>query len=131
MNAFVAQAKSAWQVVQAEPALLVFGALVVMAVLLIVALIAMPTQQAKTQLPEAKPRPRVVRDLARRGKSPAEIARRTGLARDAIALAVSVSADPRRQSRPRAARTAGRPEKMAENRIPVFPSYPMSIQRVR
>ncbi|MEW5917120.1 MAG: hypothetical protein AB1762_11975, partial [Gemmatimonadota bacterium] len=105
MNAIVSQARTAWQVAQAEPALLVFGALIGVAVLLVLVLLSLPAKKAGAAK-EAHPRPRLVHDLARSGKSTVEIARRTGLARDAVALAVAVSADAKRQSRPRSARTA-------------------------
>lgn len=46
--------------------------------------------------------------LAELGLAPAEVARRTGLSRDAVALALSVgAAEAARQNPPRAARTAG------------------------
>jgi hypothetical protein len=130
MNAIVSQAKTAWHVVQAEPALLVFGALIGVAVLLVLVLLSLPAKKAPVAK-EAQPRPRLVHDLARSGKSTVEIARRTGLARDAVALAVAVSADTKRQSRPRAARTAGYRDARSHGRVPVVASYPMSVQRVR
>jgi hypothetical protein len=130
MNTIVSQATTAWQVVQAEPALLVFGALICVAALLVLVLLALPAKKAVAPR-EAHPRPRLVHELARSGRSPVEIARRTGLARDAVALAVAVSADAKRQSRPRAARTAGQREVQSQGRGSALATYPMSVQRVR
>lgn len=54
--------------------------------------------------------PRQVRALARQGLSTPEIARRTGLSRDAVALAMQVeNAAPGRRNLPSAARIAGQP----------------------
>jgi hypothetical protein len=74
-----------------------------------------------------RPRPRAaqrVRDLARRGVAPAEIARRTRLSRDAVALALSVeSAAAVRRNLPSSARIAA-----PESAGPGAPSFGAALQ---
>ncbi len=110
-----------WSTVASDPVTLA-AALMMAAALLALALIATP---ARTTRADRRPlrRPAQARSLAARGAPSAEIARRTGLSRDAVALVLSATpSTDTRQTRPTSARNSGsgigrRMSRHAERRV--------------
>jgi len=110
-----------WDTIAADPVTLA-AALMMAAAVLALVLIATPSRERKAR-PNANARPAAARTMAAKGAAPAEIARRTGLSRDAVAmLLASVETTTTRKGRPDAARFAvagvatpafGRPETRA------------------
>ena len=76
----------------------------VFAVLALLVLIAWPTRQDTAGLGARTPRSATARALAASGTPAAEIARRTGLSRDALALMMGMTSTSARQKAPSAAR---------------------------
>ena len=110
-----------WGTVASDPVTLA-AALMMAAALLALLLIATPAQGAATQTPTQK-RPARARSLAAHGAPATEIARRTGLSRDAVAILLGATpADDARKARPGAARFSAmlnskREQPMPERRI--------------
>jgi len=95
-----------WTTVASDPVTLA-AALMMAAALLALLLIATPARSAAAR-PNAPRRPAQARSLAAKGAPSAEIARRTGLSRDAVALVLSATpAADRRKARPDSARFSG------------------------
>ena len=94
-----------WDTIAADPVTLAV-ALMMAAAVLALTLIAAPSLERKTRL-KGNARPAAARTMAAKGTAPAEIARRTGLSRDAVAmLLASVETATTRKGRPDAARFA-------------------------
>lgn len=96
-----------WSTVASDPVTLA-AALMMAAAVLALVLVATPTRGASTQTPQR--RPAQARSLAAHGTKPDEIARRTGLSRDAVALVLGASSPAAaRKGKPGAARISLRP----------------------
>jgi hypothetical protein len=94
-----------WDTVAADPVTLA-AALMMAAAVLALGLIATPSRDRKTRNNSAA-RPATARTMAAKGAAPTDIARRTGLSRDAVAmLLASVETPTTRKGRPAAARFA-------------------------
>ena len=94
-----------WDTVAADPVTLA-AALMLAAAVLALALIAAPGRDRRARK-DLNARPAAARTMAAKGAAPADIARRTGLSRDAVAmLLASVEAPTTRKGRPDAARFA-------------------------
>jgi hypothetical protein len=94
-----------WESVAVDPVTLA-AALMIAAAVLALILIATPGHDRKARK-NANARPAAARTMAAKGAAPADIARRTGLSRDAVAMLLA-SAEPSttRKGRPDAARFA-------------------------
>ncbi|MEO6445740.1 MAG: hypothetical protein ABIZ91_00375 [Gemmatimonadaceae bacterium] len=103
-----------WNLVTNDAMALTAAGVLVLAVLGLLVLLAWPSRPAPAVVahPSRTPRnsntPRSVeaRQLVESGTSPAEVARRTGLSRDALALLMAPATIAARQKAPRAARTS-------------------------
>ncbi|MEP7346640.1 MAG: hypothetical protein ABI877_15320 [Gemmatimonadaceae bacterium] len=99
--------RDVWTTVTSDPVTLV-ASLMMAAALLALLLIATPTR-GKAKRPNAPKRPAQARSLAASGTQHAEIARRTGLSRDAVALVLAATpAADLRKARPVAAPFTGK-----------------------
>lgn len=106
-----------WSTVASDPVTLA-AALMMAAALLALLLIATPARGMSAQSGGAK-RPARARSLAAHGAPTAEIARRTGLSRDAVALVLGAApAAEVRKARPAAARFSAWPAANGENSPP-------------